>query len=204
MKFYNFLNESGVGSINKAIQRDCGTYLNFIKRINDHVFTRSMEPSTLKNKKFGTKDVRKNRIPKGMDPMTFIKLNEWLQANGHNRRDKSVSAGAKADVLFGERFYFFPIGKFSYSWLESADMNIEDAKTGWYPDAPRLYFENPEFDTTYGDALKKPFADYFHTDEGISTAYKNNFEVWFNCSSYYYVSTEYYRWDNVSKEIIRR
>lgn len=201
MKFYNYLNESS-DDINKFIYDICKPYLNLIKRINNNVFTRSMETAT---SDFGIKNVRKDRTPKGMGPVVFKKFNRWLQDNNHNRRDKSVSVSAESHELFGDRFYFFPIGKFSYSWIESRDVNMEDNKTGWYAEAPRLYFENPEtFDTTYGDALWKPFADYFHTDEGISTAYKNNFEVWFNCNSYYYVSANYYYWDNKNKRIVER
>lgn len=202
MKFYSYLNEANTEDINAAIQKDCQPYLRLIKKINNNVFLRGMDD---RREEFGVKKVRKDREPKGMYPWVFIKFNKWLQDNNHNRRDKSVSVNKHPDQLFGNRYYFFPIGRFSYSWVESLDINWPDSRTGWYDDAVEVYLNDPDnFDTSYGDKMRKPFADYFHTDEGISTAYKNEFEVWFNCKNYYYVSEDYYRWDNISKEIVKR
>lgn len=197
MKFYNWLNEeTNVDEINKAIQKDCQPYLRLIKQINNNIFTRSMEDTRAN---FGKKKVRKNRKPQGMKSDIFKKFNKWLQKNGHNRRDKSVSVSAESSELFGARQLFFPIGKFSYSWISAKDVNVSDKVTGWYNVAVDDYFLNPELLD-----LDKSFAKYFHTDEGISTAYKNNFEVWFNCDAYYYVETIFHEWDTDNKQIIKK
>lgn len=35
----------------------------------------------------------------------------------------------KSDV-FGAPYYIFPMGKFSYSWIEANDVNMSDSFTG--------------------------------------------------------------------------
>lgn len=130
MKFYNYLYEDEVSYLNKIIQEDCQPYLKLIGRINNNVFTRSMRPATLDNKQYGIKKVRKNRESQGMPSQIFKQFNKWLEENKHNRRDKSVSVSAESHELFGDRFYFFAIGKLSYSWVESRDVNLDDLRTG--------------------------------------------------------------------------
>ena len=203
MKFYKYLNEQTyikeAIEINDLIYSNCRPYLRLIDQLDGKLIKRGLDVT----ESFGEKRVRKDRRPLGMSYDIFKLFNEWLEKNGHNRRDRSVSASSKVNELFGKEYYFFPIGDFSYSWLESKDVNMDDRRTGWYQTAPDEYFQDPEnFDDDYKISLDKPFADYFHTDRGISRAYDKGFEIWFNCDKYYYVDPIYYEWDNKEKIFI--
>jgi len=127
-----------------------------------------------------------------------------LQKNGHNRRDNSAIAAYVEPRIFGRPYYIFPMGKFSYSWIEAEDVNIDDWRTGWGRSTTNYYvFWNDEMKNGVTTRLKKPFKDYFHTDEGIETAAKKGYEVWFNCKRYMFISSggSKYGW-HVKKKIM--
>lgn len=203
MKFYKYLNEQTyikeAIEINDLIYSNCRPYLRLIDQLDGKLIKRGLDVT----ESFGEKRVRKDRRPLGMSYDIFKLFNEWLEKNGHNRRDQSVSVSSNTNELFGKEYYFFPIGDFSYSWLESQDVNMDDRRTGWYMDAVAEFFDDPyNFDRDIHYRLDKPFADYFHTDRGISRAYDKGFEMWFNCDMYYYVDPVYYEWDNKEKIFI--
>jgi hypothetical protein len=195
MRFINYLNE-GVreDEINDLIQKDCKYYLNLTK---GNIFTRGM---TIGPRQFGKKEVRQDRIPKGMNQDTADNFNKWLKENGHLTRHNAVIAISPKDpssismyTEFGKNHWIFPIGKFSYTWIESKDVNISDKRTGWDDMVIDQLF-NPRMTVT-DDLLPKPFEQYFHTNKGIKVAYRNQYEIWFNCKEYYYVKIDKFWWD---------
>ena len=153
-----------------------------------------------------TKEVRKNRKPRGMDKLTFKKFNTWLLKNGHNKRDESFSVGNPTKVnmsIFGPLYYVFPIGKFSYSWAETQDINKYDTRTGWGSLTVDSFFD-PIVDD-YHSELEKPFEEYFYTDTGIKKAYDNGYELWINCKKYYYfkIDPELIYWNKKNQKLER-
>lgn len=189
MRLYNYLNEMDVldlsnmiSDMNDKIEQDCKPYLSLIKGKNP--LARGLKAA---KDKVGIKQVRKDRVPSGMDYETFKKFNKWLQDNNHNKRDKSISVSPKPEGLemfagsSGIIAYVFPIGKFSYSWIKAKDVNIHDPKTGW--DDEMLW-------DLLWDYEDEEFENFFFTDEGFNTAYKNGYEIWINANKYYYVAID--------------
>ncbi len=196
MRFINYLNEkiTDPDEINYLIQKDCKYYLNLTK---GNIFTRGMTVSNF----FGKKEVRQDRIPKGMNQDTADNFNEWLKKNGHLMRHNAVIAISPKDpssismyTKFGKNHWIFPIGKFSYTWIEAKDVNITDVRTKWN-DMIIDHLFNPEIDFEVDVILPKPFEQYFHTNKGIKIAYRNQYEIWFNCKEYYYVKIDKFWWD---------
>lgn len=138
------------------------------------------------------KFVRQDRKPLGTDPAAFKKFNEWLRENKHTRRDKAVIATSSEDHagVFGTPYFFFPIGRFNYTWLRGKDVNDSDSKTGWHMLNVENFFD-PEFmKTDEGKKLAEKFPNFFTTNKGFDEAYKNKYETWFDCKEYYVSRTD--------------
>lgn len=207
MRYKKYLNESYVylpdeiNKINKMIQSNCKEYLSLIKGI-DPLF-RGM---TNIAKVFGIKDVRQDRKNHGnLTTSQYNRFNDWLEKNGHNRRDNTVICSSDTDWVstFGMPYMIFPMGNISYTWMESKDFNVENGESGWqYNAAGRFIDYNPEyhnmfskdkkdtsltFDTDYREHLRKPIKNYFHTDRGFKVGYRKEYEFWIKCKQYVYV-----------------
>ena len=180
----------------KLIKKDCKYYLNLTKNIGpfNRAVRENSQPDEIIKKK-----TRTDRQPMGMRSNgVFDKFNKWLEKNGHVRRDKAVSALSSEPSLkkFGHVYYFFPIGKFNYTWVKTPDINIDNLKTGWRQNEVDLFFFNQE--TKYKHQIPtnkefinmsiKRFPKYFTTNKGIETAHKKKYEIWFDCKSYYLVN----------------
>lgn len=205
MRFYNYINETlkwemPIEEINSLIQKDCKYYLNITQ--GKYIFNRGM----LYVDGLGKKKVRQDRKPRGMQSGVFEKFNKWLEKNGHVRRDKSVIARKDNNKrnMFGDNYYIFPIGKFNYTWVKAKDINMVD-KTGWYSDAVDNFFTQGEktFDNDYRIKLNKPFKEFFTTNKGIDIAWKNQYEIWFDCKEYYYFCLEGFGWHDTTGELLK-
>ncbi len=187
-----------VDEFNSLLQKNCKPYLQLIKSLK-HPFIREM---TIDNK-MGIKQVRQDRQPKGTDRIVFRRFNDWLQKNGHNRRDNSAIASFVAPGIHGWAFYIFPMGKFNYTWIEAKDVNIAVDTTGWKQYATDNY--NFDIDKYEGgsERLKKSFKDYFTTDSGYDKAARNGYEIWFNCKQYLFVQVvSPYEWDKKTQTMV--
>lgn len=201
MRFYNYINEVSlkedmhIDEINKMIHQDCKHYLNITQ--GKYIFKRGM-----KNHRdiFGKKQVRQDRKPRGMKPEVFEQLNNWLQKNNHVRRDKAViAANIKSTTsMFGDVYWMFPIGKFDYTWLMAGDMNMSSDTTGWDSIAPEEFFR-----FGYSDSITGEFKDYFVTNSSLNFAWKQQYEIWFNCKEYYYFSSNDFGWHDKKKELVQ-
>lgn len=177
------------------IKKDCKYYLNLTK--NTGPFNRAIHEKSLQ-REIIKKKVRTDRTSLGMNQGVFDKFNKWLQKNGHVRRDKAVSASSSGPSLqkFGNIGYFFPIGKFNYTWVKTKDINIDDIKNGWRQNEVDLFFFNQETEYKHQiptnkeliDKSIKQFPKFFTTNKGIEIAHKNKFEIWFDCKEYYIVN----------------
>ena len=98
MKFKKYLNEVKVTAdvmsdeekikykkFVKQIQKECKYYL---KLVNDKYLYRGMTGLGTS----GKLKTRKNRTPQGTDRQSFKLINDYLEKNGHTRRDNSVIA----------------------------------------------------------------------------------------------------------------
>jgi len=145
MRLQQFITESttveieNVHELNKLIHKDCKPYLSLIG--NRKPLYRGM----VEDAKIGVKSVRQDRRPLGMTGQVAKQFNKWLKKNGHVPRDKAVFATSDKDAIdmFGKVFYFFPIGKFNYTFIRSEDANIEDPETGWHHDLLDIMFPTP-------------------------------------------------------------
>jgi hypothetical protein len=148
---------------------------------------------------FLKKSVRKDRIPMGTNPKTFKKLNKWLKKNKHIPRDQSVSTSPKKSTFFGVPYYFFPLGKFDYTWVRSRDINKTDITSGWNSWSVEMMFNPESIPKDAGEETQKlqkevirTFSDQFMTNKGFKIAYKKQYEIWFKCKEYYLVNPEDY------------
>jgi hypothetical protein len=145
MRLQQYITESttmeieSVYELNKLIHKDCKPYLSLIG--NRKPLYRGM----VEDVKIGVKSVRQDRRPLGMTDLVAKQFNKWLKKNGHVPRDKAVFATSDKDAvdMFGKVFYFFPIGKFNYTFIRSEDANIEDPETGWHHDLLDIMFPTP-------------------------------------------------------------
>lgn len=179
----------------RILKAECRPYINLCKREGIDRFYRGMGYQLPKT--FGSKKVRKDRISKGMTQETFVILNDWLQKNGHVRRDKSISATTNIGhaSFFGTSTIIYPVGKFRYTWIEAEDINYPDNRTKWDPE--KLYraldISVPHWDEwrikQTDEQIKKDFPKYFKTNSGIKIPWKRKFEIWFECNEYYYLDS---------------
>jgi hypothetical protein len=150
----------------------------------------------------GIKDVRKSRKPRGMKASSAKKLNEWLVSNGHNDRSKSVIATSGNTNMFGVEYFIFPMGNFSYTWIDSKDINYDDERTGWNSWAIKRYLDDPDGFDAYSRRLDKPFKDSFHTDKEIDIAYRREYEIWIDCKKYLFIRTRLFGWDMKTQMVV--
>ena len=202
MRLIHYINE-GLGEIIELspkeqtilIKKDCKHYLNLTKSTGP--FNRAVG-EIITTTEIIKKKVRLDRTSLGMNQGVFDKFNKWLQKNGHIRRDKAVSASSSGPSLqkFGNVGYFFPIGKFNYTWVKTKDINMDDIKGGWRQNEVDLFFFNQEIEYKHQIPTNKEFIElsiknfpkFFTTNKGIETAHKNKFEIWFDCKEYYIVN----------------
>jgi len=118
-----------------VIQKNCTQY---IKLLKIHGFSRPLYRAVNNGPnlhEYMEKNVRTNRKPSGTSSGEFPFMNIWLQSHKHIRRDQAVMA--KGDKLhlktFGDIYYFFPIGKFNYTFIKTSDFNLPDNNDKWDP-----------------------------------------------------------------------
>jgi hypothetical protein len=180
-----------------VLENDCKPYFKLLK--GKPPLFRAVSDMVPMNA-FLKKSVRQSRHPLGTDPTVFKRFNKWLRDNGHVRRDQAVSTTPKKDQFFGVPYYFFPLGKFSYTWVRSRDVNKTDPSTGWNTWSVDIMFGGSKIpsDELSPETLKKHeeitfnFDKYFMTNKGFQIAYKKNYEIWFECKEYYLVNPEDY------------
>jgi len=192
MRLQQYLNENitTIEELNELIHKNCKYYLNITE--GKYIFKRGMSSDI---DTFGKKKVRQDRRPRGMDKDDFGKLNIWLDKNNHVRRDKAVIASSfhkkTHSSSFGVLYWIFPIDKFNYTWLMANDMNYSDDSTGWSQFAVEKYFERDG----YVNDIKGDFKNYFVTNSSLKMAWQFQYEIWFSCREYYYVSATNYEWN---------
>jgi len=199
MRLREYLNEITpsvdlyLDEVNDLIYKNCKPYLKLIG--NFYPLYRGIYSLTPKylNSGFDKKKVRKNREPQATDQKVFKMLNIWLQKNGHNRRDQSISVTSNISTAstFGDAAMVFPIGKFSYSWIKAEDLNILDIVTGW-----------DKWKELYKTKLE--LSKWIFTDKKFKVPYMKRYEIWINCKEYYYVSTDNYLWNGITKKLEQR
>jgi len=172
----------------KFIKRDCQYYLNLTKSTGP--FNRAINEN-ISQDEILKKKTREDRRSKGMNQEAHKEFNEWLEKNGHVRRDKSVSALSDSvpGVIFGTNYYFFPIGKFNYTWVKTRDINGIDPKNKWDGIEVQKFFDFTDYENEKEERKKrKAFPKFFTTNNGIEKAFKKKFEIWFDCKEYYLVN----------------
>ncbi|MFW6046459.1 MAG: hypothetical protein ACOCP4_01565 [Candidatus Woesearchaeota archaeon] len=113
-----------------------------------------------------------------------------MAENGHNRRDQSVIGTSKYKDLniFGEPYFIFPIGDFSYTYVKALDFNDPPSTRNLSNDEVNIYDDfltgNPAIITSEVDAILKKL---IVTDKNIKEAERHYYEIWFNCDKYYYI-----------------
>ena len=214
MKFKQYINEVKIVDIlNNSIHTNCKQYLSVINGLPP--IYRGMVRKRHSDQNWGIKYTKKYRRALGATKKNDIKkFNAWLEKNNHNRRDQFIVMGTfdiERARLFGATYMIFPIGDISYSWMDAYDFNIDDIETGWRYEAPgkfitydptyrKLFYNyvttDMTFDTDPKLKMDKPIIEYFHTDEGLRTAYKEGYEIWINCGKYYFViDNRLFEWD---------
>lgn len=211
MKFLKYLNEETNEEYYqgwlKNLKEDCQPYLNDIKKFGmKWPFWRGMNVS----KHYpGTRNIRKDRFPKGMSEDKAEFLNNWLEEHGHLRRDKSVMAtsSAKHTGKFGETCMIFPIGDYKFTYVKMDDINYYNHKDIYgaietaylLSDYNKSFFKTIKTDKNkiknsminiYGEDvvknMNKIMNDNFVSNKNLKEAYDEKWEIWFGGSQYYY------------------
>lgn len=182
----------GDEEIETLITTNCKQYLRLLS--GKEPFYRGMSESN----NFGIKNVRKDRVPRGMSPQEADFLNKWLQSHGHARRDQSVMCTTNIDnlELFGREFLIFPIDPIKkYTWFQSPDMNLDGdfgwtfrTITSWFNKKSRKPGGLSDYDIETLEKLEMPFDLFFVTNKRIEVPHNNGYEVWFDCNKYYYLA----------------
>jgi hypothetical protein len=215
------LTEAGIKDMIGHIKKDCKPYLGLLGSktpIFRGMYGHSSEWKYEEMKddlttKYGLKSVRQDRQgisnisnqdlatgeqgQWGAKKGTFFKaLNEWLAKNGHAERNKSISCTTdyEAASYFGQPYYIFPIGKFKYTFVRSKDFN--EKSIHWSPEEFVTYIRYWKA----GTAGKLDFnADrLFSTNKNFNEAYRKEYEIWFQCKSYYYIDS-WQNWDRIKE-----
>jgi hypothetical protein len=208
MRLRRHINESeefDLDNINSLIHKNCKQYLRLIS--GKTPLLRGMKSERLDDPFVGIKDVRKDRMPFGMSPTEANFLNDWLQKNGHARRDKSVICTSDKEHIevFGDSYMIFPLDPIKkYTWLHSQDMNL-DGDVGWEWSTLMSWMKNEKGEATdiqknTLSRLKMPFSDFFTTNNEFKYAYDRGYEIWIDCDKYYYVGTKS-KWNTSKQEV---
>jgi hypothetical protein len=204
----------------KFVKRDCKPYLSIVKKL-PHPFLRAMRPPHMGlPKKVGPDDVddflekykgteigsgiglmavRQDRTPRLTPKKAFENTNDWLQSKGGARRDKSAIAISKMSVIhktFGDPHWIFPVGKFKYSFVMSQDFNITDGFWDpreffeWMDDYEDRWSHDPEV-KEYWDEKDEKFSAFFYHNTHAEKAFREEWEIWFQCPKYYFINIEH-------------
>ena len=177
------------------IKKDCSQYLKLLKGRkplfrgiqNDHWYH------------VGIKKVRQNRRPRLMNKDVVKYVDKYLTKRGLPLRTKSMictSSEYAIEKFGGQRCFVYPIGKFKFAMVKSDDMNYTNIKTSWSPINLEHNIDN--YYTYYigtedGDDIKKDIDKMLNDNidgnnqKAFDEAYKNEYEMWFDCKKYYYV-----------------
>ncbi len=198
MKFKQYLTENKSKLINSLIQENCKPYLKLIKGKTPLYRGMDYKNNIWGDILTGQKKVRTDRKPRSHTPLKYFKIiNTWLEKNGHNRRDNTVICinDKTRLAMFGAPYKIFPLGKISYTWVDSHDFNITDNSSGWQsgmfnylPYIKAGKEAEDRFNKDYKLKMSKPVIQYFHTDDNFDKGYNKKYEFWIKCKSYYYVS----------------
>jgi len=217
MRLVHYINESDYKIIKiadpdeaiKILKKDCSKYL---KETKGHWFYRGMS-QYVDEYSLGYKTIRKNRISRGMSSFLSKKLNNWLQKNGHVRRDKAaiMTSSLTHAELFGAAKICFVQGDYNYTWINGGDMNQSDYRRDqnkWYgfivPDYFNAIKNNKDSISAITGSeylrdkynsnkekiakwLKENFPKFFHTNKKMLTAYRNQYEIWFEAKGFYFI-----------------
>lgn len=186
MKFKKYISEKSLVSMEKEIyeywvsriQKDCKPYLSLLK--GKRPLLRGID----KIGDVGIKGVRKDRIPSGSNRFVFDYVNKWLDKKGYPRRDRSVMCRSSdyQMELFGNPYYIYPKGNFKYAWVDVKDFN-EDEDDWNLP-----YHGISSEDDLLKDDIDKTLEKHITANKGFDIAYKKDYEIWIECSQYYYIS----------------
>jgi len=215
MRLNKYINEESENITNvandaaKILEKECQYYLNLLKSNRIKPFYRGIGvyKPTLLMKKY----TRTDRRSSGMNDFIFKNLNDYLKISNHTRRDNSVIATSSYMNAegFGKVYYIFPEGKFNYTWITSGDLNIKRLYK-----KPSQYQKLIEFFILYTTKYKRPrtpieklksisvrtpitklksisddslseIKELFTTNKDIHIAYTKEYEIWFDCKSYY-------------------
>lgn len=187
----------------RDIKKDCKEYLNLVNRYNAKFYRGMCDTHD-----FGRKSIRKDRLPHGMSKEKSENLNKFLISNGHADRSKSLLATSnkKYSMNFGRPFIIYPVGEFKYTWINKKDINIHedwddleifalnmvslnkpfyDEEFLWWLER-KFNVKNIEEKDRFEKKLGSIIKGMFTTNKGIEIAFKNAYEIWFECNNYYY------------------
>jgi len=203
-KFKNYINEYAekpfgisIDEMLVKIDKDCKKYNKLIGN-KTPLYRGSRYPGDL-----GMARVRQDRRTSGG---TFFGdaglewLNQWLKKNGYPERTKSIitTSDKQHTQIFGSgsmrggsTFYIFPIGSdWNYAYCHKSDFNYETTLQS----ALRAISDITLSST--GLKIAKDDADFeltkFISNSNFNLAYKNGWEIWFDCKKFYYISASEY------------
>ncbi len=195
---------------NDYILNDCKPYLRLMKKsgMDEPLFRGIDRQGGIMDNEIHMYSVRKNRRPKGMNISRYKKFNEWLERNGHVRRDKAVITTPLKSLAQEHAVarHIWPMGKFRYTFILGAtDINVPTEITLKHHEKVSDYHPNMiETIEAMGSRmmtdLDKKYLEWLEKN-----TYSNNFrlgvrsgsEIWIQCEEYYITSIA--AWDGLKE-----
>lgn len=212
MRLFRFINESPLPlnkskeSIPSIIRKDCRQYMRLIKPLGmpfmrgfGHQFLKS---APMKGSWLYWGKTRQKRKPSIYEQMS-IWISRYLQENGHHSRVKNAlicTSEKERASDFGEMFYVFPIKMKGFTFIRSRDFHFDSKHWEPYSVENIIYKLKAQVDSGMIDSnhllaeltgfLDREFPNAFVSDRNVKEAYNNNYEIWFECDSYYVMDSD--------------
>ena len=190
-KFINEISDSDrfiVERFIEDIKKNCKPYLKLLKGRSPLI--RGMNHAVPTD--IGSKPVRKDRKSKmGHSKETMKDIDDYMDHIHGARRTESVIAISQFSntmrVMFGDPYWIFPIGGFTYTFVEAQDFNYGDSD--WSARNFMNYikdrrWEDPDMDDYGYDGINHPG---IIVNKDFDRAYNKGWEIWFECDRYYYI-----------------
>jgi len=204
MRLQNYIIESekeirveNISKLCNLIKKNCNQYIKLLK--GKKPLFRSIHTDAWYHA--GIKNVRKDRFSRLMGLAMLGFMDKYLKSKNLPLRKESMICTPNEShirMFGGQRCFVFPIGKFKYAMVRSSDMNFSNSNRTWAPDelSSRIsdyYTYSGGEKTEEGREEKTDLYEYLdksidgNSQKAFNEAYKNSYEMWFDCKQYYYV-----------------
>ena len=191
MRLIQYINEdtninTTLPELYELLKKDCKKYLKLLKGRTP--LYRSMKSSNF----VGIKKQRKNRRTQMITSLLVI-VDKYLKEKNLPLRTESMICTSNKNIraIFGKDAYFiFPKDNFKFAIIRSSDMNF--SSLNWNVDKLSdlaTDYKNTPNKKIYNEIISMlDWGIDGNSQSAFDEAYNKEYEMWFDCDEYYYVS----------------